>query len=83
MKHPQCRFFIRDFRFVAEMTQKNLADECELNESTIRNYEFGNQYSAEASLLDIANNLGVSFYALSDHDVANIFSALHVLFDIE
>lgn len=26
---------------------------------------------------------GVSFYALSDPDVANIFSALHVLFDIE
>ena len=34
-------------------------------------------------MLNIANNLGVSFYALSDPDVANIFSALHVLFDIE
>ena len=37
----------------------------------------------EATLLNIANNLGVSFYALSDPDVANIFSTLHVLFDIE
>ena len=34
-------------------------------------------------MLNIANNLGVSFYALSDPDVANIFSALHVLFDIK
>ena len=65
------------------MTQKELAEKCGLNESTIRNYELGNRYPDEATLLSIANNLGVSFYALSDPDVANIFSALHVLFDIE
>ena len=65
------------------MTQKELADKCGLNESTIRNYGFGNRYPDEATLLNIANNLGVSFYALSDPDVANIFSTLHVLFDIE
>jgi len=34
-------------------------------------------------LLNIANHLNVSFFALSDPDVANIFSALHVLFDME
>jgi len=76
-------FLIRNFRTAAEMTQKELADKCGLNESTIRNYELGNRYPDEATLLNIANNLGVSFYALSDQDVANIFSALHVLFDIE
>ena len=76
-------FLIRNFRITAEMTQKELADKCGLNESTIRNYELGNRYPDEATLLNIANNLGVSFYALSDPDVANIFSALHVLFDIE
>ena len=76
-------FLIRNFRIAAEMTQKELADKCGLNESTIRNYELGNRYPDEATLLNIANNLGVSFYALSDPDVANIFSALHVLFDIE
>ena len=76
-------FLIRNFRIAAEMTQKELADKCGLNESTIRNYELGNRYLDEATLLNIANNLGVSFYALSDPDVANIFSALHVLFDIE
>ena len=74
---------IRNFRIAAKMTQKELADKCGLNESTIRNYELGNRYPDETTLLNIANNLGVSFYALSDPDVANIFSALHVLFDIE
>ena len=76
-------FLIRNFRITAEMTQKELADKCGLNESTIRNYELGNRYPDETTLLNIANNLGVSFYALSDPDVANTFSALHVLFDIE
>lgn len=76
-------FLIRNFRIAAEMTQKELADKCGLNESTIRNYELGNRYPDEATLLNIANNLGVSFYALSAPDIANIFSALHVLFDIE
>ena len=65
---------IRNFRIAAELTQ---------NESTIRNYELGNRYPDEATLLNIANHLGVSFFALSDPDVANIFSALHVLFDME
>jgi len=60
-----------------------LAERCGLNESTIRNYELGNRYPDEATLLNIANHLNVSFFALSDPDVANIFSALHVLFDME
>lgn len=63
--------------------QKKLADMRGLNKSTIRNYELGNRYPAEVTLLNIANNLGISFYALSDPNVANIFSVLHVLFDIE
>ena len=76
-------YLIRNFRIASDMTQKELADKCGLNESTIRNYELGNRYPNAATLLNIANNLNVSFYALSDPDVANIFSALHVLFDIE
>lgn len=76
-------YLIRNFRIAADMTQKELADKCGLNESTIRNYELGNRYPDAATLLNIANNLGVSFYALSDPDVSNMFSTLHVLFDIE
>lgn len=76
-------YLIRNFRIASDMTQKELADKCGLNESTIRNYELGNRYPDAATLLNIANNLGVSFYALSDPDVSNMFSTLHVLFDIE
>ncbi len=74
---------IRNFRIATDLTQKELAERCGLNESTIRNYELGNRYPDEATLLNIANHLNVSFFALSDPDVANIFSALHVLFDME
>lgn len=54
-------YLIRNFRIASDMTQKELADKCGLNESTIRNYELGNRYPDEATLLNIANNLGVSF----------------------
>lgn len=76
-------YLIRNFRIAAGMTQKELAEKCGLNESTIRNYELGNRYPDESTLLTIANNLDVSFFALSDPDISNIFSALHALFDIE
>ena len=56
-------FLIRNFRITAKMTQKELADKCGLNESTIRNYELGNRYPDEAPLVNIANNLGGSFSA--------------------
>jgi len=55
-------YLIRNFRIASDMTQKELADKCGLNESTIRNYELGNRYPDEATLLNIANNLEVSFY---------------------
>ena len=34
-------YLIRNFRIASDMTQKELADKCGLNESTIRNYELG------------------------------------------
>ena len=40
---------IRNFRIAADMTQKELAEKCGLNESTIRNYELGNRYHDEAT----------------------------------
>ena len=43
-------FLIRNFRIAAEMTQKELADKCGLNESTIRNYELGNRYPAPCAV---------------------------------
>lgn len=73
---------IRSFRIAADLTQRELAERCGLNEATIRNYELGNRDPDEVTLLNIANHINVSFFALSDPNVANIFSALHVLFDM-
>ena len=36
-------YLIRNFRIASDMTQKELADKCGLNESTIRNYELENR----------------------------------------
>ena len=77
------RLFNQEFQNCSENDAKKLADKCRLNESTIQNYEFENRYPGEATLLNIANNLGISFYALSDPDISNIFSVLPALFDIE
>ncbi len=76
-------YLIRNCRIAAEMIQKELADRYRLNESTVRNYELRNRYSDEATLLTIANNLNVSFYALLDPNVTNIFNVFHVLFDMK
>lgn len=34
----QVGYLIKNFRIVSDMTQKELADKCALNESTIQNY---------------------------------------------
>ncbi|OPZ85108.1 MAG: helix-turn-helix protein [Firmicutes bacterium ADurb.Bin419] len=74
---------IRNFRMAATLTQKQLAERCGLNESTIRNYELGNRYPDEETLYKIANALNISFYALADPNISNVYGALHALFDIE
>lgn len=74
---------IRTFRTASDMTQKELARRCGVNESTIRNYELGNRYPDAATLLKIADSLNVSYYTLADPSTDNIFGAINALFDIE
>ena len=74
---------IRAFRTASDMTQKELARRCGVNESTIRNYELGNRYPDAATLLKIADSLNVSYYTLADPSTDNIFGAINALFDIE
>ena len=57
-------YLIRNFRIASDMTQKELADKCGLNESTIRNYELGNRYPDEATLLNIADNTSLCLAVL-------------------
>ena len=68
---------------MTEMPQKELTDKCRLNKSTTRSYELGNRYPDKTPLLNTANSLGWGFYTLSGSNVANLFSTLHILYDIE
>ena len=74
---------IRAFRTASDMTQKELARRCGINESTIRNYELGNRYPDAATLMKIADSLNVSYYTLADPSTDNIFGAINTLFDLE
>lgn len=74
---------IRQYRTIAGYTQKQLAEKCEVNESTIRNYELGNRYPDEAILTKIAGALNISYHALADPNPYDVNGAIHVLFDLE
>lgn len=74
---------IRFYRQVAGLTQKQLGDACDKNESTIRNYELGNRYPDDDTLFDIASALEISPYALSTPKADIAPSALQFLFNLE
>lgn len=74
---------IRKYRTARGLTQKELGEKCQLNESTIRNYELGNRYPDEVTLHTIADALGIDQHALADPDPTDVFSAVQILFDLE
>ena len=74
---------IRQYRIIAELTQKQLAEKCDISESAIRNYELGNRYPDKDTLMKIADGLGVNYYTLADPNPYDPAGALHVLFDLE
>ncbi len=74
---------IRKYRNLKGLTQKELGEKCQLNESTIRNYELGNRYPDEVTLSTIADALGISQSALADPDPSKVFNAVQILFDLE
>lgn len=74
---------IRFHRLLNKMTQKDLAEKCGLNESTIRNYELGNRCPDEETLLKVADALQINYYTLAEPTPENPAGALHMLFDLE
>ena len=74
---------IRSFRTLRHLTQKQLADECGLSESAIRNYELGNRYPDEDTLMTIADALEVDRATLRDPDPNNPSSVEHFLFALD
>lgn len=74
---------IRYYRLQRNMTQKELAEKCGLNESTIRNYELGNRTPKQEIIEDIAAALEVSQFAICDPSLSSLFGAIHILFSME
>lgn len=74
---------IRYYRKRAGMTQAELADEVEMSEPGIRNYELGNRTPSKAQLAAIARGLGIEPEALITYDINSAREALGVLFQLE
>ena len=74
---------IRYYRKRAGMTQAELAEEVEMSEPGIRNYELGNRMPSKAQLTAIARGLGVEPEALIIYDINSSREALGLLFQLE
>lgn len=74
---------IRYYRKRAQMTQKQLAESCEITEPAIRNYELGNRIPSFETMVDIADALHISYYALADPNLAALAGVMHCLFRLE
>ena len=74
---------IRFYRQIAGMTQKELGTACDVNESTIRNYELGNRYPDSDTIFEISNALEISPYLLATPDPISAASSLQYLFSME
>ena len=74
---------IRFYRQQAGLTQKGLADLCEVSESAIRNYELGNRVPDFLTLKIIAEQLRVSYYAIADVNLTELDEAVQALFKLE
>ena len=74
---------IRFYRQTAGMTQQELGSACNVNESTIRNYELGNRYPDSDTIFEIANALEISPYVLATPNPISAASSLQYLFNIE
>ena len=74
---------IRFYRKQAHMTQKQLAETCEVSEPAIRNYELGNRVPDFEMLQTIAAALEVSYFALADPDISAVIGAMHIFFRME
>ena len=74
---------IRKYRLFRKMTQKQLAEECMLSESAIRNYELGNRIPDESTIRDISDALEIDSALLRDIDIEDISSMARLFIELE
>lgn len=71
---------IKKYRKAAGMTQVQLAKECGITDSAIRNYELGNRMPSEDQIASIATALEISPEALREVPMESARQALELLF---
>ena len=74
---------IRAFRNMRHLTQKQLGEKCGLSESAIRNYELGNRYPDEDTLMVISDALELDRAVLRDPDPGNPSTVEQFMFALE
>ncbi len=74
---------IHYYRKRKDMTQKQLAELCQISEPAIRNYELDNRIPGYDTLNTIAWALDVSYHTLAEPDLATPGGAAHALFRLE
>jgi transcriptional regulator with XRE-family HTH domain len=74
---------IRKYRLFRNMTQRQLADDCRLSESAIRNYELGNRVPDDKTIQDISDSLEIDSALLRDIDPEDISSMERLFYDME
>ena len=74
---------IRQYRTLAKLTQKELAQRCGISEPAIRNYELGNRQPDEETLKTIALALEINYYALKQPEPSTLAGALNTLYLLE
>ena len=74
---------IRFYRQQAGLTQKELADLCEVSESAIRNYELGNRVPDFLTLHVITEKLRVNYASIAGEKVTDPEGALQALYKLE
>ena len=74
---------IRKYRKMRGLTQSELAENCGLTDSAIRNYELGNRTPGEDQVKGIASALSVAPESLFDVPAATAREALELIFRID
>lgn len=74
---------IKFFRTQLGITQKELAERCDIVDSTVRNYELGKRYPDYNMLNSLAEALGISYYSLAEPQLNDAAGVLHCMFTLE
>lgn len=74
---------IKKYRKTAKMTQVELAEECGITDSAIRNYELGNRMPSEEQIASIAKALNISAESLREVPLESARQALELLFRLQ